>query len=84
MIVAKLLCTEITAHAPEKWEGGDPHGKKTVTLLPVTSSDPQDAENYAFGQATPSGDVILMMSHEAAGFFSPGEEVYVAFTKQRP
>lgn len=79
---AKLRVTAITYHESPYEDGRE--GLRAVRMIPVQSTDPEDAENYAFGQATPSGDCTLFMAPEAAELFKPGEEVYVTFSSERP
>jgi hypothetical protein len=57
---------------------------KTVHLCAVTSDDPEDATGYALGDVGPAGKCSLFMTHEAAGFFEVGEDVYVQFSGERP
>ena len=54
-------------------------GAETVKLWCVTGGTPED---NAFAKATPQGDARLVIENETLhGFFQPGDEFYVDFTK---
>ncbi|MGF1934533.1 MAG: hypothetical protein RM347_009035 [Nostoc sp. ChiQUE02] len=72
MIRAKFTCQQNTLNHETQ--------TATVILTPVTSNPP-NAENLTFWQATPAGNITLQITNPAASAqFSVGTEYYVDFT----
>lgn len=54
---------------------------KTVTLVPVYSSD-KESPNYSWSQYTPSGKIELSITNPAAyEQFAPGKKFLLTFTE---
>jgi hypothetical protein len=69
---AKFRCEEVT-----KIRGP----RERVQLSAVTGSG---GEDWDFAQATPEGQVMLLIDNEdMLGFFEPGEKYYADFTKAK-
>lgn len=83
---AKFVVAEITQNRP--WQfGGDGKTPKfiptNVKLEPVykRGEDGKNAENEAFGDATPSGSLqMLIQNDQAASQFEVGKEYYLDIT----
>lgn len=73
-VVAKFKVTET---GQQYWN----ENARKVKAIPVYSTQ-EGTENRSFSEATPSGELeILVTNPAAAGFFELGAEYYVTFEK---
>ena len=56
------------------------YGGKEVEMSPVFSNDPEH-ENKAFWDATPNGNLKMIVNNNSLDDFKPGDEYYLDFTK---
>ncbi|PMQ04180.1 hypothetical protein DyAD56_15945 [Dyella sp. AD56] len=62
-------------HSVQPYQGGE-----QVSLSPVYSSDPSSA-NYSWSQATPGGQLTMLISNpDACGLLELNKEYFIDFT----
>lgn len=72
----KFLVSNVT-----RTEHSGGYNQVTVNLTAVYGGD-KNSEDNTYASATPSGNITLTITNEAAqAFFKPGEKIYVDFTK---
>lgn len=73
-VIAKFVCTSVTPTTGEQ---------KVVKAVPVIDGS---EENKSFSRWTTSGSLEMFISDEtqAGDFFTPGEEFYMTFSKEKP
>lgn len=76
-VQAKMRVTKKTSHS---W-GSEKEMAIDVELQPVFSDDPGDP-NYSFSKATPTGEVRLTITNDAAfDAFKVGKQYLITFTE---
>ena len=88
-VVAKFAVNTVEQQGYRDHASGKPKRSGEKVNLSVVYVDPKDRteanENAAFWKATPSGQMWMQIDNpDAFGFFQPGEEVYVTFSKTPP
>lgn len=74
VIHARMRCV----HNVPQWEGAS---TRSVRLLPVYSADPTDP-NYTYSQATPQGEITLVITNpDAYDAFVQGDVYDIMFRK---